>query len=343
MSEKPNAIVIEIGSEIIRAGYANTAEPRMTFNLVDDLIVHDKKKSTDQSTDKSTNYRTDLIKHGLRKIFDEFGVDCPNTNVLLIDQVINSSEDRQKMTQMIFEEFHVGGLHIADNALLALYAKGINTGTVLYSDEGASYVVSIYMGQVIKHSITRVNICGRDLSNYLLKLLVNNDLNLGVFSQTQQKEIANNIKIKLCYVAEDYYQEINNVIPKSCEILDPNVYGSITLDKERIMCPDALFQPTLCDSNSISIQEAINESIKKCDVDIREDLYSNVILAGSNMMFPGLDARLNIELTILAPIKMKVKVIQSSDSDILAWKGGSILTSLNTFQSVWVNEASNAK
>jgi hypothetical protein len=72
-------------------------------------------------------------------------------------------------------------------------------------------------------------------------------------------------------------------------------------------------------------------AIMKCDVDIRKDLYANVVLAGGATMFPGLAERLQKELTALAPAAMKVKVVAPAERKYSAWIGGSLLASLSTF------------
>ena len=47
-------------------------------------------------------------------------------------------------------------------------------------------------------------------------------------------------------------------------------------------------------------------SIYKCDLDIRRDLYGNIVLSGGTTMFPGIADRMQKELTALAPSSMKV-------------------------------------
>ncbi len=47
----------------------------------------------------------------------------------------------------------------------------------------------------------------------------------------------------------------------------------------------------------------------KCDIDLRKDLYGNIVLSGGPTMFPGIAERLQKELTSFAPSTMKIKVI----------------------------------
>ena len=57
------------------------------------------------------------------------------------------------------------------------------------------------------------------------------------------------------------------------------------------------------------IHDTTFQSIMKCDVDIRKDLYSNVVLSGGTTMFAGIGERMTKELTALAPSTMKIKVV----------------------------------
>jgi len=69
----------------------------------------------------------------------------------------------------------------------------------------------------------------------------------------------------------------------------------------------------------------------KCDVDIRKDLYGNIVLAGGSTMFKGMAERLNKEVVALAPSTMKIKVIPPPERKYSVWMGGSILSSLLSF------------
>jgi actin len=74
----------------------------------------------------------------------------------------------------------------------------------------------------------------------------------------------------------------------------------------------------------------------KCDVDIRKDLYGNIVLSGGSTMFPGIADRMSKEITSLAPSSMKIKVVAPPERKYSVWIGGSILASLSTFQQVCV-------
>lgn len=87
------------------------------------------------------------------------------------------------------------------------------------------------------------------------------------------------------------------------------------------------------------LHEIIYQSTMKSDVDIRKDLLSNIVLSGGTTMYPGISERLNKEITNLCPPSTKVKILAPQERKFLVWIGGSILSSLSTFQSMWISKA----
>jgi actin len=76
----------------------------------------------------------------------------------------------------------------------------------------------------------------------------------------------------------------------------------------------------------------------KCDVDIRKDLYANIVFSGGSSMYEGIADRMSKEITALAPSTMKIKVIAPPERKYSVWIGGSILASLSTFQQMWISK-----
>lgn len=87
-----------------------------------------------------------------------------------------------------------------------------------------------------------------------------------------------------------------------------------------------------------SIQELTYKSVMECDVDVRRDLYQNIILSGGSTMYEGLPERLLKEIENRAPKTISVKVVAQPDRKYAVWRGGSTLTSLSTFASMWITK-----
>merc|ERR1711881_37274 len=122
---------------------------------------------------------------------------------------------------------------------------------------------------------------------------------------------------------------------KTYELPDGNI---IALGNERFRCPEVLFQPSFVGKEANGIHDFVFRSIMTCDVDIRRDLYANVVLSGGSTMFAGVGERMTKELTALAPSTMKIKVVAPPERKYSVWIGGSILSSLSTFQQMWISK-----
>ena len=61
----------------------------------------------------------------------------------------------------------------------------------------------------------------------------------------------------------------------------------------------------------IGMQHLVTESINQADLDIRKELYGNILVTGGNSMTTGFMSRLQKEVPEIAPQNLRVKVFSS--------------------------------
>jgi centractin len=124
--------------------------------------------------------------------------------VLLTEPPLNPRSNRDTAAQILFETFNVPALYTSIQAVLSLYASGRTTGIVLDSGDGVSHAVPVYEGFAMPSSIRRIDVAGRDVTEYMQTLLRKSGY---VFHTSAEKEVVRMIKEKVSYVAADPKRE----------------------------------------------------------------------------------------------------------------------------------------
>ncbi|XP_069118632.1 actin-related protein 2 [Argopecten irradians] len=313
-------VVCDNGTGFVKCGYAGANFPAHIFpSLVGRPIIrsaekHDNIEIKDLMIgDEASQLRAMLevnypMENGMVRNWEDmehlynytFGpekldLDARNTKILLTEPPMNPTKNRERMIEYMFEKYEFAGVYIAIQAVLTLYAQGLLTGVVVDSGDGVTHICPVYEGFALPHLTKRLDIAGRDITKYLIKLLL---LRGYAFNHTADFETVRMLKEKLCYVGYDIEQEQKlaletTVLVETYTLPDGRV---IKVGGERFEAPEALFQPHLINVDGVGVAELLFNTIQSADMDTRPEFYRHIVLSGGSTMYPGLPSRLEREL-----------------------------------------------
>ncbi|KAJ3333686.1 Arp2/3 complex subunit, actin nucleation center [Blyttiomyces sp. JEL0837] len=372
---KKEVIVCDNGTGFVKCGYSGSNFPEAIFPAVvgrpilrAEERVGDAQLSDIMVGDEAAALRNMLqmsypMENGIVRKWDDmihlwdytFNRKLNITNpadhkILLTEPVMNPKKNREKMCEVMFEQYGFGAVYVAIQAVLTLYAQGLQTGVVVDSGDGVTHVVPVYEGFALPHLIRRLDVAGRDITRYLIKLLL---LRGYAFNRTADFETVRQLKEKLCYVGYDLALEQKlatetTVLVESYTLPDGRV---IKVGSERFEAPEALFQPHLVDVESPGMAEILFGAIQAGEIDIRPELYKHIVLSGGSSMYPGLPTRLEKELKQLYLDRVlkgdasrlkdfKLRVEDPPRRKHMVFLGGAVLGEImKNKESFWVTKA----
>jgi len=360
-SEK-TTVIIDNGSGHVKAGLAGQEAPSEVFPALVGRPKHGMAMPGSEHRqyfmgDEAISKRGVLslaypIEHGMVKdwgdmekvwhytFFDALRVNPEEHPCIVSEAPMNPKKNRERMVEMLFEKFCCPATYVVVQAVMSLYSYGKTTGCVLDSGDGVTHVVPVYEGFTMPHAIQRLDLAGRDLSEYMIKILTESG---HAMSSSSEKEIVRHMKETCCYVCPDgLSEEVRKAQRQPVDF--EKIYTlpdgrDVNIVQERFRVPEVLFNPLLSGRELPGIHEAAYRCIQDSDIDVRRDLYKNLVLSGGNTLFPGIAERITKELKAIAPQKVDVKVTASPQRRYTVWMGASIVAQLSSFQKMLIWKA----
>mmetsp|Transcript_34742 Transcript_34742/g.56269 ORF Transcript_34742/g.56269 Transcript_34742/m.56269 type:complete len:358 (+) Transcript_34742:244-1317(+) len=258
--------------------------------------------------------------------------------ILLTEPPLNPKENRENMIRIMFERFGFQAVYVQTQAVLTLYAQGLVTGVVVDIGDGVTHIVPVYENYVLKHLTKRLNVAGRHITYYLIKLM---QLRGYIFNRTADFETVRMMKEKLCYVSYDLDFD-KKLALETTALVKPYITSdgrTVKLGRERFEAAEALFRPQVIDMEGPGIAEAIFNCIQSADIDTRPKLYQHIVLSGGSSMYPGLPSRLEKEVRLLhtqkilggdesKAAKFKIRIDDPPRRKHMVFLGGAVLGDL---------------
>jgi len=284
---------------------------------------------------------------------------------LLTEPPFNTPENRELTAEIMFETFNVRGLHIAVQAVLALYAQWAQgrdeaaakpdlTGLVVDSGDGLTHVIPVADGFVIGSCIQELALGGRHVTQFVSDMLTDRGEPV---PPEQRMEAARQIKEQHSYLCRDVVEEyqkfdqdprkfktLSGVVPKTKEA------WSIQIGYERFLAPEIFFHPELfVEAVTAPLPEVVDSCVRQCPIDYRRRLYGNVVLSGGSTTFTHFKERLQRDLQQVVDARLQGAALASRASPepiavqvsggkqrkhqrFAAWLGGSIFAQEPQFQ-----------
>ena len=353
---KYSTVVIDAGSGLVKAGFGGEDGPRSIFNSIVGtpkqmgLMVGMELQERYVGDDAISKYEIMNFSYPIKRgevtdwdkfenlmhylLYSEMKVVPEEVSILITESPRTSRENREKLTEILFETFNVKRLHIANSSMVGLFSYGKTSGLIVDSGFNITSTVPIYEGYPLSHASIRINIGGEDLSKNLLSMIQDNLEE--TYVDIKGRILADDIKEKLGYLLlnQDDGDDVKDV---TYELPDGK---KIELSNELYKANEILFNPdeeVKKENGLLSLKNMVIDSINKCDNEIKSDIKENICLTGGTTLLKNFPEKLKNELSDSSE-GTNFNLSAEQERLFSTWIGGSIVSSLDNFQFMWVNK-----
>uniref|UniRef100_A0A8C4IYY8 Actin-like 6A n=1 Tax=Dicentrarchus labrax TaxID=13489 RepID=A0A8C4IYY8_DICLA len=359
---KVGALVFDIGSYSVRAGYAGEDCPKADFPTVIGVTLDREDGSTPMETDGDKGKQS-----GTTYYIDTNQLRVPRENMEVMSPLKNGMK-------LMFEHYNIPAFFLCKSAVLSAFANGRSTGLVLDSGATHTTAIPVHDGYVLQQGIVKSPLAGDFMSMQCRELFQELSVEIippymiaskdsvreGSPASWKKKEklpqvtrswhnymcncVIQDFQASVLQVSDSPYDEQVAAQMPTVHYELPNGYNC-DFGAERLKIPEGLFDPSnakgLSGNTMLGVGHVVTTSVGMCDIDIRPGLYGSVVVTGGNTLIQGFTDRLNRELSQKTPPSMRLKLIANNttvERRFSAWIGGSILASLGTFQQMWISK-----
>eukprot|EP00759_Apiculatamorpha_spiralis_P006270 PhF_6_TR13666/c0_g1_i1/m.21948/K10355/ACTF; actin, other eukaryote len=339
MADNYNTLCIDVGTYTTKVGYNLSPDKRpssilftkmqcLKSDLTQDCVYFNHIHQLEQQFERRNNWKTLTAVEGpsvitnwglftelLHHVISENDMSSESTfetpPLMMSEWAFGPKANREKQTEIAFEVLDTPQFYLGNTQTMGLYASGRITGVVLDIGHTHFSSVPIYEGYALPYETLTQGIGGQDITNYV-------------------------------------YRHHSELSPSACINWKHN-HGKVSADpiptpshRDGTECGEILFHPAMIGLSCAGCAEQLNSCIMKCDPTIRSELYSNVVLQGGSVKVNGFRTRISAEMERLkdsSSSKRRVSCLLPDDSTITAWRGMSILSSLNSFRCAWISRA----
>jgi actin-related protein len=303
-------------------------------------------------------------------------IDLKDHPIIFSEPSLHNKEHRIKLTEFMFEKYQIPAIYICKSAVLSSFSCGRSTCLVFDSGHNFTYSVPVSEGYALQKSLLKSDIAGLYINNLVRQKIESRNIEIRPFYSFKKNKIDNNnyeieminndILNKVDKSYEDFWKnEILRDLKETCLITsEEQIPYNIENDKFTVTQMVQSINYELPDGNTIELIEdrmllvervfnniknhigfngyhkMISDAISKTDLDIKRDLFNNILICGGNTLFYNFPERLQKQLNS-SKIQVKCKIIShqsNTEKKFASWIGGSILSSLGTFHQLWLSK-----
>ncbi len=354
--------IVDLGSGSTKGGLSGEEKPTCIFNSLlgkpqleqmlpietKDMIIGPKYESLGLysyrrlvtrgilESEKDTKYIFDNLFHILKLVNNQ---EIP---MFIAEPQFTPLKQKNMIADLILNKYDCPKLFFGTQGVLSLYSSGKTEGVCIETGEDLTQIVPVYNGYKIKNSVEKINLGGRDISKFLGVNLRKFGINLNC---PKEYGVLKNIKEKVCQISEDRLtdEQIKKGGKIKVDEIDYDLPDGKTLNigRERLIASELMFNPSIyLTENLPGLDELINSSLSRIDIDLRNYLYESIFLSGGNSHLEGLSQRLSLEMEKHLSVNVKFSITANNTNRAYqVWQGASVMSNLgNSFSNYWITK-----